>query len=56
MIVLIDEIKGRGHIKYGFSVYSPHTIAPVWASLAPGTLGLDDRFTVCSNIMLSTKR
>ena len=42
------EDKGKGVYIRRFSMYLPHAIA-LRASLAPGTLAFDDRFTVCSN-------
>ena len=50
-----QQDKGERHIKHRFSMYLPHAIA-LWALLMPRTLGLDDCFTICSNIMISTKR
>ena len=40
--------KGEGVYRVPSSMYLPHAIA-LRASLAPGTLALDDCFTVCSN-------
>ena len=42
------KIREGAYIYYEFSMYLPHAIA-LRASLAPGTLAFDDRFTVCSN-------